>query len=79
MAKTAVFQLEGLRGGSRECRQSAYTQAPHSGQTPYSKLTSLRLSQVGVPAEYIQGTQRLEMGAKETKQGRKEWGKFKWK
>lgn len=54
MAKTPVFQLEGAQSGERlEYKQSTYPQAPHQQGMPYSKLTSLRISQVGVPAGCI--------------------------
>lgn len=55
------------RGSKREGEEDpestgrAHTLKPHTKGNADPKLTSLRLSQVGVPAEYAQGTQRLEL------------------
>lgn len=58
------------RGSKREGEEDpestgrAHTLKPHTKGNADPKLTSLRLSQVGVPAEYAQGTQRLELALK---------------
>lgn len=55
--------MEGLEAGEEDPESTgrAHTLKPHTKGNADPKLTSLRLSQVGVPAEYTQGTQRLEL------------------